>query len=176
MNCPSCQSHKIKKNGHIESGKQNYQCKKCGRQFVKDPEKKIITDNQKSIIKKMLLERVSLRGICRVMGVSLTWLLSFFSEITDELPDDLGVVKPQKSKLVIEIDEMWSFVGKKKNKKWIWLAKDRNSKQIVGFHVGGRVKKDAMKLWNSLITPIIDFIGVFYLQGILLRTLCVLSG
>lgn len=32
--CPRCQSPKYKKNGHIQNGKQNHQCKDCGRQFV----------------------------------------------------------------------------------------------------------------------------------------------
>jgi transposase-like protein len=33
MNCPNCHSQKIRKNGH-RRGKQNYQCKECGRQFI----------------------------------------------------------------------------------------------------------------------------------------------
>jgi len=32
--CPRCKSPKYKKNGHIHNGKQNHQCKDCGRQFV----------------------------------------------------------------------------------------------------------------------------------------------
>jgi len=34
LNCPRCQLSHIKKNGHTYDGKQNYRCKKCGRQFV----------------------------------------------------------------------------------------------------------------------------------------------
>jgi insertion element IS1 protein InsB len=150
MNCPSCNSEKIKKNGHIHNGRQNHQCNNCGRQFVKNSRQKRIPYWQKELVKKLLLERISLRGICRVMSVSLTWLLDFFLVVTNEIPKDLGVVKPEKSKLTLELDEMWSFVGKKKNKQWIWLAIDRATKQIVGFHIGGRTKADARTLWNSL--------------------------
>jgi len=32
--CPCCKSPTYKKNGHIHNGKQNHQCKDCGRQFV----------------------------------------------------------------------------------------------------------------------------------------------
>ena len=67
MNCPSCKSDNIKKNDHINNGKQNYQCKNCSRQFVADSSKKTVTTEQKELIKKLLLERISLRGICRVM-------------------------------------------------------------------------------------------------------------
>lgn len=148
MNCPSCQSDNIKKNGHIHNGKQNYICKECGRQFVENPNKKIIFDWQRELIKKLFLERISLRGICRVMDVSLTWLIFFFRQITDEIPDDLSVIRPGKSKISIELDEMRSFVGKKKNRQWIWLAIGRASGQIIGFHIGGREKEDAKKLRN----------------------------
>ncbi|MFQ5584630.1 MAG: IS1 family transposase [Calditrichia bacterium] len=150
MNCPSCQSSDIKKNGHIHNGKQNHQCTSCGRQFVADNQKKTISPEQKEMIKKLLLERISSRGICRVMNVSLTWLLDFFLQITDQIPEDMGIIKPEQSKLTIELDEMWSFVGSKENKQWIWLAIDRATKQIIGFHIGGRGEEDAKKLWASL--------------------------
>ncbi len=150
MTCPNCKSDDNKKNGHIHNGKQNYRCKSCGRQFVENPEKKVINEYQRELIKKLLLERISLRGICRVMRVSLVWLLAFFREVTNQIPADMGVVKPEKSKIDIEIDEMWSYVGENSNKVWIWLAIDRNSGQIIGFHAGGRARADAMQLWKSL--------------------------
>lgn len=84
------------------------------------------------------------------MNISLTWLLAFFTEITDEIPEDMGIIKPEKSKLTIELDEMWSFVGNKENKQWIWLAIDRSTGQIIGFHIGDRGEEDAKKLWKSL--------------------------
>lgn len=31
---------------------------------------------------------------------------------------------------------MWSFVGSKNNKQWIWLAIDADSREIVGVYVG----------------------------------------
>jgi len=55
----------------------NYYCKKCRRQFVENPNKKLIFVEEKEQIRKLLLERIPLLGICRVMGVSLRWLLSF---------------------------------------------------------------------------------------------------
>ena len=45
---------------------------------------------------------------------------------------------------------MWSFVGNKGNKQWIWLALDRDSREIVGVYVGDRSRKGAKKLWQSL--------------------------
>jgi transposase-like protein len=73
--CPACGSPPCKKNGHIHSGKQNHQCTTCGRQFVASAEDRIISHEQRTLIERLLRERISLRGICRAVGVSLTWLL-----------------------------------------------------------------------------------------------------
>ena len=40
----------------------------------------------------------------------------------------------KKGCLTVECDEMWSFVGLKHNKQWIWLALDSDSREIVGMH------------------------------------------
>ena len=53
-------------------------------------------------------------------------------------------------KLIIQLDEMWSFVGSKDNKEWIWLAIDANTREIVGVHVGDRSHQSAKGLWRSL--------------------------
>jgi len=45
---------------------------------------------------------------------------------------------------------MWSFVGMKANKIWIWLAIDRDSREIVGMHAGSRDRAGAGGLWESL--------------------------
>ena len=52
--------------------------------------------------------------------------------------------------MTIECDELWSFVGKKENKQWVWLAIDRDSKEIVGVYVGDRSRESAQGLWDSL--------------------------
>ncbi len=45
---------------------------------------------------------------------------------------------------------MWSFVGNKKHKQWIWLALDIETKEIVGVYVGERSCNGAEGLWQSL--------------------------
>jgi insertion element IS1 protein InsB len=45
---------------------------------------------------------------------------------------------------------MWSFVGNKGNRQWIWLALDVQTKEVVGIHVGDRSREGARKLWCSL--------------------------
>jgi hypothetical protein len=47
--CPQCRSPKYKRNGPMHSGKQNHQCKVCGRQFVECFEQHVISDNTRAL-------------------------------------------------------------------------------------------------------------------------------
>src|SRR6266403_5201978 len=91
--CPRCGSTWYKRNGHIHTGKQNHRCKVCGRAFVLNPEHQVITEEQRTLIERLLLERISLRGSCRAVGVGLRWLLQFLVTQFQAAPEDL-YVKP----------------------------------------------------------------------------------
>ena len=45
---------------------------------------------------------------------------------------------------------MWSFVGNKEVKTWVWLALERTTRQIVGFATGDRGSYCGQMLWSSL--------------------------
>lgn len=90
MKCSHCGSEKIKKNGHTHYGKQNYLCHECNRQFVENGQEWFVTDADKLLINKLLLERISLAGICRVCNISEKWLLSYIKALYEALPDDLN--------------------------------------------------------------------------------------
>ncbi len=71
-----------------------------------------------------MLERISLRGIARVTGVSWSWLQNYVNNKLAAVPRQIKVSDKPKGKLVIECDEMWSFVFSKTIKVYIWLAID----------------------------------------------------
>jgi len=52
--------------------------------------------------------------------------------------------------LNVECDELWSFVDSKQNKQWAWLAMDRETREIIGVHIGKSSAEGARQLWNSL--------------------------
>jgi len=153
--CPDCYSHKIKKNGNTHYGKQNHKCKICSRQFVLNNNHTINSDRRKRI-KKALKERISLRGICRIFDVSLSWLQFFAHDLWEQTPEDLGLsneeIKQIKKLQVfgIQADELWSFVQKKKCKRWIWVAYDPVHRLVIAHHIGGRGKRAAKKFWNKI--------------------------
>jgi insertion element IS1 protein InsB len=146
--CPGCGSIQFKKNGHIHTGKQHHQCKACGRQLVATAANRRIAHTQRAFMTHLLCERISLRGICRAVGVSLTWLLHLMVESLAACPEHLYAQLPGDPTAVVmqrleaEADAMWSFVGKKADQQWVWMAMDATTRQIMAFHVGtgvGRV-------------------------------------
>lgn len=51
-----------------------------------------------------------------------------------------------------EVDEMWSFVGKKKEPRWLWHALDHRTGKVLAYAFGRR--KDAVFLQlKALLTP-----------------------
>jgi insertion element IS1 protein InsB len=154
--CPQCQSPTYKKNGHIHNGKQNYQCKECGRQFVECFAQYRVSEDTRALIERLLVERISLRGICRAVGVKLKWLLGFLVQCFESLPDHLHVQPVNCTqdvmiqRLEVEADEMASFVQKKANKQWIWMAMDVKTRQVIAFHVGDRSRRSARRLWAKI--------------------------
>jgi transposase-like protein len=153
LSCPSCSSTTVKKNGHIHNGKQNHQCLNCGRQFVIDPQNKVISEERRSLIRQTLLERVSLEGICRIFSVSMPWLLQFINEIVEGLPENLNAKTTSVKELevaVFELDEQWSYVGNKDNQQWLWLVFHSATRQILAMHVGKRTRRDAECLLGKL--------------------------
>lgn len=53
----------------------------------------------------------------------------------------------------VVIDELWTFVQKKKQQAWLWVALSRYNRQIVAFHVGKRDLGSARLLWEEVPEP-----------------------
>jgi insertion element IS1 protein InsB len=52
--------------------------------------------------------------------------------------------------LEVEADEMCSFVKQKANQQWIWIAMDKQTRQIIAFHIGDRSRDSAKQFWANL--------------------------
>jgi len=50
----------------------------------------------------------------------------------------------------LELDEMWSFVLKKANKRWLWIALCRLTRQVVAYVIGDRSEVSCRKLWEKV--------------------------
>jgi insertion element IS1 protein InsB len=53
-------------------------------------------------------------------------------------------------RLEAEANEMWSFVQKKANRQWVWIAMDATTRQAMAFHVRDRRRDNAKELWAKI--------------------------
>ncbi len=92
MRWTHCGSDLLKKNSYTRHEKQNFRCLECGKQWSENNEAKIINEQTKELVRKALLKRVSLHGICRIFDVRMpSWLLDFINFMINVLPEDLNV-------------------------------------------------------------------------------------
>ncbi|WP_041231830.1 IS1/IS1595 family N-terminal zinc-binding domain-containing protein [Deinococcus peraridilitoris] len=94
--CPGCGSERTVKNGHLKSSKQRFLCRVCQRQFVLEPLKHPIDPATKQLVDKLLVERLSLRGICRAVGVSRSWLARYLKQQTQAVQQQVEMVPAKK--------------------------------------------------------------------------------
>lgn len=150
--CRACGGTNIVKNGFRRS-KQCWRCKICGFQGVENPCKKVIETYERARIQKALAERISLHGIGRIFDVGMSWLMWFATAVCKSAPEHLCVrfeEPPISTDIIFEIDEMWTFVGEKENKVWVWMVMERQTRQIIAFEVGDRSAATCEKLWKQL--------------------------
>ena len=90
---------------------------------MEDPANPPMAQSTRDLIDKLLLERWSLAAIVRITGISECWLQSYVNQKYYLTPKQAKCPK-KPGKLSLQLDEMWSFVGSKQCKQWIWLAMD----------------------------------------------------
>ena len=144
--CPHCSSGNLIRNGKKLNGTQNYLCKDCRKQFISDHERTYrgtlswIID----MIKILLVRGVGIRDISAALNISIKKVLNTLKRSRYE-------IKPKKKHYgTIEVDEFWTFVGRKKNKIWLIYAYCRETGEIIAFVWGKRDKKTAAKLLRRL--------------------------
>lgn len=92
--CPRCRATHVVRNGHNRAGSPNFLCRGCGRQFVARPKKGPVPEETRQLVRRLLRERMSLRGIARAAGVSRSWLQNFANALyRDETPHEPGPLK-----------------------------------------------------------------------------------
>lgn len=65
-----------------------------------------------------------------------------------ELSETLAEPGPAEA-AALELDELWSFVLKRANKRWVWVALCRATRQVVAYAVGDRSHAACRRLWAA---------------------------
>jgi insertion element IS1 protein InsB len=140
--CPYCLGMKLRPKGwNTKRTKRRMKCGGCKRHLVLRGKNWFVSDSQIRLINDFLLERLSLRGICSVVKISLSSLMTYIGKLYDRQPEYLNYRIAEKPDIYLqlidcELDEMWYFVYRKRNKKWVWIAQCCRTRQIIAFLVG----------------------------------------
>ena len=73
-----------------------------------------------------------------------------FQSLPENLQASIIAENDEFEVLVLEVDELWSFVGNKKNDQWLWIVIHAETRQILAFHVGNRTKASGEALMAKL--------------------------
>jgi transposase-like protein len=111
MTCPYCQAiDEQVKNGLNPSGTQRYLCKHCRRAYTPAPKEQGYTDKVRQQAIQLYSDGMNLRRIGRVLGVNKQSVANWVKAHVEQLP---ATPQPRTAE-TIELDELFTFVGKKK--------------------------------------------------------------
>ncbi len=147
--CLKCGGVNIIKNGHDYKGTQKYHCKTCAAYGTLD-KKSVSAQAQQEQVMDTYFERVSMRGIERIFTVSRYYLARWLLETAASLPLLSATLVKWQPGDVLELDELWSFVLKKSQKRWVWMALCRRTRQIVAYVIGDRSEDTCRILWERI--------------------------
>jgi len=58
-------------------------------------------------------------------------------------------ITPLREGPILELDELWSYVGSTAEKVWMWLALERQTRRLVGIAFGDRSDATGRVMWQS---------------------------
>jgi IS1 family transposase/transposase-like protein len=149
--CRKCGSTNIIKNGHDYKGAQKFHCHDCKAYGTLDWRQTDDSETHRQAL-DAYFERVSMRGVERIFNISRYTLARWLLTIFKKLPPLAETLVKWELGDVLELDELWSFVLKKSQKRWVWIALCRRTRQIVAFAIGDRSEATCHKLWDQIPT------------------------
>ena len=147
--CTQCGSFDIVKNGVSATGKQKFHCHTCGTWRTLAPTVPYSPDRKEEIM-RVYQERASMRGVQRACGVARQTLARWLKAKAATVGDLAATLAPVQPDDVLELDELWSFVLKKDNQRWVWLSLCRRTRQIVAYYIGDRSEDSCRALWRRI--------------------------
>ena len=143
VTCKNCGSSDYIKNGFVR-GKQRYRCSSCSLNFVEGDERQ--RDPYHSLRSLCVfiysLSKGTFRGLAEICGISPPTVYRWVRDAAGALPEP----EVDASVREVEIDEMWHFLTRKGNKRWILKAIDRQTGHVIAWVVGGRDEETVKRL------------------------------
>jgi len=147
INCPYCHSVKVVKNGVKRTGRQNFLCRACGKQFQFKYVKAGCRPEVKQLVLRLLFRNSGIRDIEEVTGVHRQTILRWLNQKAVSLQ-----VEPRlKGYKSVQLDEVWTFVGqRKKGKRWLFYAYAPETDEVLAWSWGNRSQHTVRRLYRQL--------------------------
>ena len=141
MNCKYC-NEACKRSGRQKNGSQRFRCKNCKKYQQKVYVYQAYESGTNSRIQSLLCESVGIRGISRIMNIAKGTVQSRIKMIARLLTKQ--TLKMDNA--IFEVDELWTYIGRKKNEYWVAYGLDQKSKNVVDFIIGKRTRNTLSQL------------------------------
>ena len=139
VHCPACaQPEAVYRHGKTHDGRQRYRCMACRRTFQLRYQHKIHEPGARQRITDMALNGSGVRETAWVLGISPQTVMGELKKI-----DAVNQRAPVRSASAVArfrlcADEMWSFVRRKKEQRWLWWVENASTGEVVAFVFGRR--------------------------------------
>jgi insertion element IS1 protein InsB len=173
LHCPHCHGTDRVRPGKTRQGKQRYRCREqrcAGRTFLLEYAYAGQSPAVKQQIIEMAMNASRIRDTARVLHVSPTTVIKELKKKEPALhavnQRVLATVSPEPiaveiwrvdelevhRELASELDEMWSYVAKKTNPRWLWHAINHRTGKVLAY-VFGRRKDIVFLQLKALLEP-----------------------
>jgi len=147
MKCNNCSRQTLIRKG-MRGIKQRYQCKSCGKYQQDIYTYQRYDSKDDNHIKLLNAEGVGIRSMSRILGYSKRTIIRRILYLSGKVLKPIYIENNQ----VYEVDEMWTFVGKKHPScfSWITYAMNRKTNKIIDVAFGSRNKKNLKQVIDSV--------------------------
>jgi hypothetical protein len=110
----------------------------------------------------MAINGSGIRDTARVLKINKNTLISTLKKANTlvqvhpkltEFSANSGLEVRLEAAFAVEMDEQWSYVGKKSNQRWLWHAVDHTTNTVLAYVFGQR-KDDVFKQLKNLACPL----------------------
>lgn len=147
MRCKYC-NHFCLKAGRHKSGIQKFRCKGCKKYQQQVYKYQACYKDINQSITRLLIEGLGIRSIARVLRISITTVIRRIKGIARLVNKPVAAIK----RGIYEIDELWTFIGKKSNEAWIAYSLERHGRKVIDFKVGARSIENLKSLTENVLT------------------------
>ena len=165
VQCPHCHRDQVVKRGNTARGTQRYLCqnRECtADSFLLDYRNRGWLPEVKQLIIEMSLNASGVRDTARSLHISTDTVLSELKKKEPVLESvNTALLRTLNADEVTvdierageaEMDEMWSYVGRKDNPRWLWHAIDHQTGKVLAYVFGRRKDEVFLKL-KALLDP-----------------------